>query len=207
MERFGPIQEQEIERQEIWKRNYYFKDWQQLHDVKDFRDVSLSLGPKYSQALKETEKRITKDGANSSNSKPAVPTPLQDTCRLDFALPTELQENLKSTYDDIMKPILDDALKLEDYYSPRQCAFCNKDGYDLLVCSKCKVTFYCSSKCQKDNDRNHARECQKIFDSRMKEIQKNVQTAILSESKTKLAAAKTNGQRTKKNNNNNGRKR
>ena len=99
-----------------------------------------------------------------------------------------------------MAQILDDVLKNEDYIGPRLCGFCQKEGFDFPVCSRCKVIAYCSSKCRNDNERTHERECQSTVDSRMKEIQKKADTKLYSNGTNNQSSASTKGNNAKKKN-------
>ena len=235
MERFGPIQEMEIEKQAVWRRNYDQRDWRKLRELQSFQEKTRHINAIYQKKQgenRETAKpvaqiqpppfsikmkfslengfRLADDafahflptaaqlGAPTASNAKAL-APLQDECRLDFAsLTSEFGDEaghqaLEVTYKEVVEQMRAEALKNDDYISPRQCAFCNKEGFDFSVCTKCKVTVYCSLKCQKDNHRNHDRECQNIVETRMKEIVKNVKIPNCRENRAKKAT--TNGRK------------
>ena len=117
---------------------------------------SASSSSSSSSAAKGTPKK--------SAPASAAAEPLKDECRLEFIFRDchlkEGNDALEEILASSMAQVLKDALKNEDYIGPRLCGFCQKEGFDFPVCSKCKVIAYCSPKCQKDNERTHARECQ-----------------------------------------------
>ena len=195
LERFGPIRQSELEGQKVPKDSPDPKYFDKLKQMKEFQEATRKIADEERKRKQVQDEKIrqakldqittprppdrNKDGSAAARSSSKVkekrrPLKPSDECRLDLTIPKKLDGSLQEVFDNSMKKILDGALADDDYICPRLCAFCHTDGFDMSVCSLCKVTAYCSPKCQKDNERNHKRECQNVLDNRIKEIQKNV---------------------------------
>ncbi len=54
----------------------------------------------------------------------------------------------------------------------RLCAFCRHAAFEMRVCDRCRVTYYCGQKCMDVDWRRHRADCRENLKVRMEDLVK-----------------------------------